>query len=82
MTVNPVAGIVTVTDPKAGGVYPATVKAFDSGGLGYPYLTLTVTNPNCSQGLFTGSTNLSVGTNPRSVAIGILMAMASKIYHR
>jgi hypothetical protein len=71
LVVNPATGVLTVTDAKPAGTYTVTVKAFGNGG--YTATTsfvLTVNNPLCSPGAFSGSTNVAVGTNPRSVAIG------------
>ncbi|MBK9488284.1 MAG: choice-of-anchor D domain-containing protein [Haliscomenobacter sp.] len=63
LTVNPGSGVITITDAKQAGIYAVTVKAFGSGGLtATRTFTLTVTNPNCSQGLFTGTTNVGVGS--------------------
>ncbi|MBK9452433.1 MAG: VCBS repeat-containing protein [Bacteroidetes bacterium] len=68
--VDPTTGVVTVTDAKQAGVYTVTVQAFGPGGTASTTFTLTVTDPNCSQGLFTSSPNVVVGSNPVSVAIG------------
>jgi PKD repeat protein len=68
--VNPGTGVLTVTDAKQAGSYTVTIRAFGPGGSSTQTMTLTVTVPNCSQGLFSGTTNVAVGTNPYSVAIG------------
>ncbi|CAN5873350.1 hypothetical protein BH11BAC7_BH11BAC7_16470 [soil metagenome] len=68
--VNPLTGVVTVTDAKQAGTYPVTVKAFSGTGSVTSTFTLTVTNPNCSQGIVTGTNNISVGAGPQGVAVG------------
>jgi hypothetical protein len=68
LTVNPTTGDVTVTDAKQAGTYTVTVLAFGSGTATTTF-TLTITNPNCSAGGFTGTTNISVGSNAILVAI-------------
>jgi hypothetical protein len=69
-TVNPTTGVINVTNAKQASNYPITVKAFQGTSSTTSNFILTVTNPSVSQGNFTGSTEVVVGTNPRSVAIG------------
>ena len=69
-SVNPTTGIVTITNAKPAGIYPVTVKATNSCGEVTTTFTLTVTDPLCSQSLFTNASDVSVGVNPNSVAIG------------
>jgi hypothetical protein len=69
LTVNPTTGIVTATNAKPAGTYTITVKAFGNGTTTQTF-TLTVTNPECSKGLFYKVTNVAVGSAPQSVAIG------------
>jgi hypothetical protein len=68
--VDPVTGVLTVTNAKQAGTYTVTVKAFGAGGSAMTTFTLTVTDPNCSQGLFTSGPNVATGTMPHSIAIG------------
>ena len=71
LTVNLATGVVSIINAKQAGTYLVTVKAFSSAGCtSATTFTLTVSNPLCSQGNFSGSTNLSVGASPTSVAIG------------
>jgi len=71
LTVSPTTGVVTVTDAKQAGTYTVTVTAFNGGGSTTATFTLSVTAPPARcQGLFSGSTNVTVGTNSISVAIG------------
>lgn len=70
LCVNPVTGLVTITDAKQAGTFAITVKAFGSSGLtATTTFTLNVLNPPCSNGLFTDAVDVSVGPNPYSVAI-------------
>ncbi|MEO5644403.1 MAG: FG-GAP-like repeat-containing protein, partial [Bacteroidia bacterium] len=68
--VNPLTGVVTVTDAKQAGTYSVSVKAFSGTSSVTSTFTLTVTNPNCSQGIVTGTNNISVGGGPQGVAVG------------
>lgn len=70
LMVNPTTGAVTVTDAKQAGTYTVTVQAFGS-GTAITTFTLTVTNPTCSQGFFTGTTNITVRTQPWSICLSI-----------
>ena len=72
LTVDPITGIVTVTDAKQAGTYAITVKGFGSGGLTVTAtFTLNVINGPCSNGLFTNATDATVvASQPYSVAIG------------
>ena len=81
LTVNPITGIVTVTNPKNAGTYTITVKAFNNFGSNqfFPIenattttFVLTVTNPACSQGYFLYDTHTSVAVadKPTSIAVG------------
>ncbi len=67
ITVDPITGIVYVTDAKPAGTYLLTVKTNN-------YLlqtfTLTVTNPSCSRANFKSDTTLSIGADPVFVAVG------------
>jgi hypothetical protein len=69
-TVNPTTGAVTLTGAKQAGIFTFTVQAFGTGTATTTF-TLTVTNPTCSQGLFTGTTNFSVGTSPWSICLSM-----------
>ncbi|MBL7797595.1 MAG: VCBS repeat-containing protein, partial [Saprospiraceae bacterium] len=70
LSVNPATGVVTVTDAKQAGTYTVTVTAFDGGGSTTATFTLTVNDPNCSQGQFRGNTTVGVEQNPRGIALG------------
>ncbi|CAN5458737.1 hypothetical protein BH10BAC3_BH10BAC3_29720 [soil metagenome] len=76
LTVNLTSGVVTVTDAKQAGMYLVTVKAFNGAAATTTTFTLTVTNPDCSLGLFSAAPDASVGTNPYGVAIGDFNGMA------
>ena len=69
LTVNRATGVVSITNAKQAGVYAVTVKIVGAGTITTTFI-LTVTNPGCSQGLFTGTTNVVVGANSHSVAVG------------
>ncbi|MGE0104874.1 MAG: FG-GAP-like repeat-containing protein [Blastocatellales bacterium] len=69
---DPLTGGVRVTNAHPVGTYPVTVTGFN-GTVSVPKtFTLTVQpGPTCNAtATFTGQSNLGVGTNPRSVAIG------------
>ncbi|MBL0052226.1 MAG: VCBS repeat-containing protein [Bacteroidetes bacterium] len=71
LSVNPVTGVVTITDAKQAGTYTVTVKAFNNFGSDTSNFTLTVTNPICSQAKFTsGTNNTFYDTNPYDMAVG------------
>ena len=69
LSVDPTTGVVQVTNAQQAGTYTVTVKAFGTATASTTF-TLTITDPVCSQGLFKGMTDVSVGNDPRSVAIG------------
>lgn len=69
-SVDPVTGIVRITDAKQAGVYPVTVKAFGPGGTATRSFTLTITSPSCSQGLFVNGTAVGIGGVSMALAIG------------
>ncbi|MFZ4057339.1 MAG: FG-GAP-like repeat-containing protein, partial [Ferruginibacter sp.] len=62
-------GAVYVVNAQPAGTYPITIKAYNGASSVTQTFTLTVTNANCSQGLFTATTN-TVGASPRAVVIG------------
>lgn len=66
LQVNPITGVVNITNAHPAGTYTVTVRASTVTSI----FTLTVNNPLCSQGLFEGTTNISVGSGPYAVAIG------------
>ena len=68
-TVNPTTGKVTITDAKQAGIYTVKVMAFGTDSSTQTF-TLTVTNPECSEGLFNTGVNFGTGLHPSSVAIG------------
>ncbi|WP_037328883.1 BspA family leucine-rich repeat surface protein, partial [Runella zeae] len=70
LAVNPTTGVLTVTKAMQAGVYAVTVKAFNGAASTTTTFTLTVTNPTFSQGTFSGTTDVAVGSFPLSVAVG------------
>lgn len=66
LQVNPVSGVVNITNAHPAGSYTITIRASTV----TTTFALTVNNPLCSQGLFDGATNVSVGSGPYTVAIG------------
>ncbi|MFN8349376.1 MAG: FG-GAP-like repeat-containing protein [Spirosomataceae bacterium] len=66
LSVNPTTGVVNVTNAHPAGSYTVTVRAATV----TTTFNLTVNNPACSQGTFGGSTNISVGSAPYTVAVG------------
>ncbi len=69
LTVNPVTGILQVTNAKHAGTYLVTVKAF--GALpSTKTFTLTINNPECSQGQFIEGYDVVSDTVFRAFAIG------------
>jgi hypothetical protein len=69
LSVDPTTGVVQVTNAQLAGTYTITVKAFGT-ATAITTFTLTITDPVCSQGLFKGMSDVMVGNDPRSVAIG------------
>ena len=63
LTVNPISGVIMVTDAKQAGIYTVIVKAFGAVAVTKTF-TLTVTKPDCSQGLFTNASNVGLGSGP------------------
>jgi hypothetical protein len=70
LLVSPTTGVVTITDARPAGIYNITVKAFNGATTAIKNFALTVNNPACSQALFSGNTNVIVGSLPFSVAVG------------
>ena len=70
LQVNPVTGVVTITNAHPAGTYTITVKAFNGAVSSTVSFILTVNNNACSQGLFNGNTNVSVGSLPFSAVVG------------
>jgi hypothetical protein len=66
LRVNPITGVVSITNAQPAGNYTVTVRAATV----TTTFTLTVNNPLCSQGILSGVTNVSVGSGPYTVAIG------------
>ncbi|MDQ6787897.1 MAG: FG-GAP-like repeat-containing protein [Acidobacteriota bacterium] len=70
---NPTTGVIMITDAHPAGTYTVTVRAFNSAGAATTQtFTLTVTSGAACGGAaaFTNATDVVVGTNPQSVAIG------------
>jgi CSLREA domain-containing protein len=73
LTADPTTGVVRVTDAHPAGTYMVTVRAFNSVGASTTRtFTLTVQAGTACAGasFFTNAADVSVGTNPESVAIG------------
>ncbi len=71
LTAKASSGIVTITDAKPVGSYTITVKAFSSsGGSSTKTFTLTVNKPGCSQGNFSGNSQIAAGPNQNNIALG------------
>ena len=68
LVVDPITGVVTITNAKQAGTYEIKVTAFGCDDTTTTF-TLNVLNPPCSNGLFTDAVDVSVGPNPYSVAI-------------
>ena len=66
LIVNPATGVVSITDAKPAGVYLVTVRS----GNAVQTFTLTVTNPDCSQGTFLNPVDISTNPYPFSLAVG------------
>ncbi|NOT59525.1 MAG: hypothetical protein HOP19_04785, partial [Acidobacteria bacterium] len=70
-TVNPTTGVVRVTNAQPAGTYTVTVKGIGGANTAMRTFTLTVANPTaCTNATFANATNVAVGANPVSVAIG------------
>ncbi|MES2774715.1 MAG: FG-GAP-like repeat-containing protein [Bacteroidota bacterium] len=71
LQVNPVNGVVSVTNAQPAGTYQVTVKAFNGSATAVTNFSLTVNNANCSQALFSSGGTVPVGGGVRaSIAIG------------
>ncbi|MCD6069421.1 MAG: hypothetical protein K0S33_4247, partial [Bacteroidetes bacterium] len=71
LTVNPTTGVLSLVHIMHAGTYIVTVQATNTyGNSSTTTFTLTVTNPNCSQGVIAGTTNISTATGPQGVAVG------------
>ncbi len=68
--VNPVTGKLTVTNAHPAGTYQVIVKAFNGRLTTTTSLYVKVTNPPCSQGSFTETTQVYTGSISVFVAIG------------
>jgi hypothetical protein len=67
LSASPVTGVIRITDAHPAGKYNVTVYAGD--GLPKTF-ELVVNDANCSEGTVTPTTEVGVGDNPQSVAIG------------
>jgi hypothetical protein len=75
LSVNPITGVVTITNAKPAGTYTVRVTAVNSGLRSSSTFTLTVNNPfSCSPGSFrllqSPGSPFTVGSNPYGVAVG------------
>ncbi len=70
LTADPTTGVVSVIDAKQTGVYSVTVTAFNSNGSTTATFTLTVTDPQSCQALFSGTTSVSALSGAHSIGIG------------
>ncbi len=71
LTVDPVSGLLRITDAQLAGVYTVTVVAFGPGGNFQRTLTLTVNDPNCSSGSFSSAGTLVVGASAWTVSVDV-----------
>ena len=68
---SPTTGVVRVTDAHPVGIYHVTLTAFGPGGTATKSFNLTVpSNPCGTVSGFDNVASVSVGSNPRSIAIG------------
>jgi hypothetical protein len=70
LSVDPATGVVTVTDARQAGIFVVTVKMVGLGGTATANFTLTVTDPDCSQGLFGDGTEVETEASTTFVALG------------
>ena len=70
LLVNPVSGIVAVTNASPAGTYTVNIKASNGVANTTTSFVLTIGNAPCSQGTFVGTTNIAAGTSPRFIAVG------------
>lgn len=70
LSIVPATGVVTATNAHPAGSYAITVKALNGENAATSSFNLTVNNPGCSQGLFSGSGTVGVGSLPYGIAIG------------
>jgi Concanavalin A-like lectin/glucanases superfamily/FG-GAP-like repeat/Putative Ig domain/Bacterial Ig domain len=71
LTINPATGVVSVTSPQSVGTYTMSVIATTlCGNTTTKTFSLTVSRPPaCADTNFSGTTNISVGTNPYGVTV-------------
>lgn len=71
LTAVPSTGKVYITDAKPVGVYTVTLKAFNSAGATTTKsFALTINKPGCSQGNFSGNSQIGAGPNQNNIAVG------------
>ncbi|SFT84890.1 gliding motility-associated C-terminal domain-containing protein [Algoriphagus locisalis] len=70
LTVDPTTGVVSVTNAKPAGTYTVEVKATSLEGSSTTTFTLTVSDPESSDGCFRPNNDYVTGSAPNSVAIG------------
>ncbi len=71
LTGDPVTGKVTIVDARPAGVYTIKVKALSSAGSSTTKtFTLTVNNPDCSDGDFNGHGSTNTGLNQLNILVG------------
>jgi hypothetical protein len=69
---NPATGVVRVSNAQPAGIYPVTVRAFDSNGASFTKtFTLTVNPPTACGGppTFAAASNITFGSVPFAVAV-------------
>ncbi|MES2774716.1 MAG: FG-GAP-like repeat-containing protein [Bacteroidota bacterium] len=70
LQVNPVTGAVNVTNAQPAGTYTIKVKTVNSFGEANTSFVLSVSNPVCSQGLFSVKSDTTFYNPPSSLATG------------
>lgn len=72
LSVNPITGVLSISNTEVSGTYRITVKAFNSTGTLFDTatFTLTVENPLCSNGMLRLKGITNVGSYPRGMSVG------------
>jgi hypothetical protein len=71
LAVNPVTGVVTITNAMHAGTYAVTVKGFNAASVSIATsFVLTVTNTDCSAGTFSANSNVPVSNGAQMVVVG------------
>ncbi len=67
--VNPVTGVVNITNAHPAGIYTISLKAINFSATTTTNFTLTVNNTGCRQASFSGYVNTPTGNNPRATIV-------------